>query len=92
MSDLLTLARQTETIQGYQLTSQTDMLTALTYITAGGYIGQISYTDQSTWLLYIQNASLNTHATATIGDWIIIENNAVVTVCPQDKFASLYHT
>lgn len=77
------------------------MFTALAYLTPGGGIAGSGYTGSITqqnsgtsgsvvWQLLINNITNNTSAFASIGDWIILENNALASVAKAANFASLY--
>ena len=101
MSSLVSLTRKAETVQGFQITAPSDMLVALQYIAPGGglagsgYTGRIEQQNQGTsgtvtWTLLITNPVTSTSAFANIGDWIILENNTLVTVAKSSNFATLY--
>ena len=93
MSSLVNLTPIATTVQGYQLTSATDMLTALTYLTTRGYTGVIncqSINSTITWSLALYDTKQNTSQTANVNDVIVIENGATATVVPAAKFSSLY--
>lgn len=92
---LVNLTRETETLQGYQLTSSQDMVAALEYLSAGGYTGTVNITKPGSTVvrqMWLQHVSSNTSQSANVGDWIVIKNNAIATVVPQAQFASQYHT
>lgn len=101
MSTLETLTRNAETVQGFQIQAPADMFTALSYlapgggITGAGYTGTINQQNTGTsgsvvWTLLLNNITTNTSAFASIGDWIILENNSLASVCKEANFASLY--
>lgn len=99
MSTLTTLTPVTATIQGFQIQVPADMLTALQYISPGGGLNSTAYggtvnsqntSGTATWTLLINNTQSNTSAMAKIGDYVILTNNSIVTICPQASFASLY--
>jgi hypothetical protein len=99
MASLVTLTPITATIQGFQIQVPADMLTALQYISPSGGLNSTAYggtvnsqnsSGTATWTLLINNTQANTSQTAKIGDYIILTNNSIVTVCPQASFASLY--
>ena len=103
MSTLVALTRKAETVQGFQILAPSDMLTALQYIAPGGglagtgYTGRIEQQNQGTsgtvtWTLLITNPVTSTSSFASIGDWIILENNTLVTVARSSNFATLYST
>jgi hypothetical protein len=91
------------TLQGFQIQSQADMNTALTYLAAGGGITGTGYTRSvdlrqpggtNTPLvcsLSIVDAN-GIQQLAFVNDWIILANNTVATVCKVANFAGLYHT
>lgn len=93
MSALVNLTPVAATIQGYQITSPADMLTALTYLTDHAYTGIINcriVNEAAEWSLAIYDTNQNTSQTAYVNDVIVIENGSTATVVPADKFASLY--
>lgn len=101
MSTIHTLTRNTETVQGFQIQAPADMFTALSYLTPGGgitgtgYTGTVNQTNTGTsatvvWTLLINNPITNTSAFASLGDWIILENNALASVAKAANFSSLY--
>jgi hypothetical protein len=92
---LVNVTRKTSTLQAYQLTSPDDMMAALKYIGAGNYTGSINANRVNgtlAWELWFSSPIQNTSQNAKIGDWIVIENNAVATAVPQANFANLYTT
>lgn len=93
MSTLVNLTPVAATIQGFQVTSPVDMLTALTYLTDHGYTGNINCQNANgavTWSLGIYDTNQNTSQTAYVDDVIVIENGSTATVVPAAKFTSLY--
>jgi hypothetical protein len=101
LASLETITRNAETVQGFQIQAPADMMTALTYLAPGGgitgtgYTGTINQTSTGTsasvaWTLLINNTSTNTSAFASIGDWIILENNTLASVCKEANFSTLY--
>jgi hypothetical protein len=96
MSSLVTITRNTETIQGYQIQQPADMLTALQYVsglTAAVYTGRIECDNSNgtaVWSLLINNTTTNTSQFGNLNDWVILENNAVVTICKAANFSALY--
>lgn len=91
MSSLINVTRQAETIQAYQLTSADDMHAALKYIQPGGYSGSVAVDATGTWTLYFQSTSTNAQTyVGHINDYVIIENNALASLCPAAKFGNLY--
>lgn len=94
MSELITVTRQADNLQGYQLTNAADMVAALQYLSAGGYTGHIncaSTEGSAVWTMGLQSPGQNVSQSATIGDWIIIKNNAVASVVPAAQFTQLYN-
>jgi hypothetical protein len=93
---LVTITANAVTLQGYQLTAYTDMLTALNYLVTlsnSPYTGLVQVTNPAgtpVWSLNLYNTKQNTSQTGYIGDHIILQNNAVATVCPAAQYASLY--
>ena len=93
---LVNLTRVAETIQGFQITSYADMATALNYIGGltgfqySGNINMINVNGTLTWQLQLNNQTNNSSSLALVNDIIIIENNALVSVCKEANFSSLY--
>jgi hypothetical protein len=101
MAGLVPLFNQTTTLQGFQITSQADMLTALGYLASGGGVTGAGYTGQinlqtanstNTWSLNLYDVTNNHSQTAMVGDWIILTNNTVAVVCKSANFAAQFHT
>jgi hypothetical protein len=99
MGTLVNLQQIATEIQGYQIQAPVDMFTALQYVsenlTNTSYTGSVSNNRNGTDLVYqllINNVVNNTSAVALVGDYIIIKNNALVSVCKSSDFASLYAT
>lgn len=77
------------------------MFAALSYLTPGGGIAGAGYTGSITqqsagtsgsviWQLLVNNVTTNTSAFASIGDWIILENNSLASVAKSANFSALY--
>jgi glutamate dehydrogenase/leucine dehydrogenase len=101
MAGLVPLFNQTTTLQGFQITSQADMLTALGYLANGGGVTGVGYTGQinlqtagstNTWSLNIYDVANNHSQTALVSDWIILTNNTVAVVCKSANFTAQFHT
>lgn len=101
MSGVIPIFRQTESIQGFQLLEPVDMLTALSYLVPGGgfgannYGGTINAQNQGTsamWQFVLTDVERGINSIAAIGDWIILENNVIASVCPAAIAPTLYHT
>lgn len=90
LSELVNLTQQVQTLQGYQLAAPEDMMAALKYLLGGGYTGSINCSDNGAWQMWLQRPTTNTSQSALIGDWIVIENNAVARVVPAALFAAQY--
>lgn len=71
---LINVTRKAETLQAFQLVTQTDMLTALTYLKDLGYTGSVRY-ESGTWTFTFQSADRSIGQSAGINDWIVIANN-----------------
>ncbi|MBO0676789.1 hypothetical protein JRC04_04855 [Mycolicibacterium sp. S2-37] len=95
------LSRKASTLVGFPLATPEDMHAALAYLAPGGGITGNGYTGSVTqqhsgsaptvvWRLLINNPITNASAFAEIGDVIVLENNAIASVCKQDNFESLY--
>lgn len=91
MSQLINLTQQVQTLQGYELAAPDDMLAALKYLQGGGYTGSINLSEGGDWQMWLQRPSSNTSQSALLGDWIVVENNAVARVVPASLFASQYN-
>jgi hypothetical protein len=92
---LVTITANPVTLQKFQLVTNNDMFTALTYLvglTASPYTGLVQVTNNGTliWSLNLYNTHQNTSQTAYINDYIILQNNTTATVCPAAQYASLY--
>lgn len=101
MAGLVPLFNQTTTLQGFQITSQGDMLSALQYLASGGGITGVGYTGQinlqtaagvNTWSLNLYDVANNHSQTAQVNDWIILTNNTVAVVCKSGNFTAQFHT
>jgi hypothetical protein len=94
MSSLITITANTTSLQGYQLTSYSDMISALSYLVglaSSPYSGQVSYNPTNTaWSLNLYNTHQNTSQTGYVGDWVILQNNTTANICPAAQFAALY--
>ena len=89
---IVNLTGNAVTLQGYQLTTVEEMLAALKYISAGGYVGTINLTRPSgvnVYEMYIAHPTAGSQ-NAKINDWMVIENASVAKVVPAASFASLY--
>lgn len=88
---IVSLTPQAATVQGFQLSSSADMWTALTWLSGHGYTGNIAYGQRGgtdTWWLTFTNGG--TSYAATVGDWVVVENSSVASVCKASVFANLY--
>lgn len=89
---LINITRKASTLQAEQLNAPSDMTDSLTYLSSRGYVGQISLSKVGstlTWQLVIQDVN-GTVSTGVIGDWLIIENDAIATIVPASKAPALY--
>ena len=95
MGTLVTIQRQTETIQGFQILVPQDMMDALNYLVGTlGYTGGINCNligGAHTWQLNFTGGGV-VQQVGGINDYIILENNAIATICPAANFSALYHT
>jgi hypothetical protein len=91
---LVNISRKASTLQAYQLSTPADMVTALAYLTARGYVGSISaYMSGAVlvWQLNLQLANNSGQAMSGItNDWVVIENDSIATVVPAAKATTLY--
>lgn len=92
MSQLIDLTQQVQTLQGYELATPDDMMAALKYLQGGGYTGSINLSESGAWQMWLQRTASNTSQSALIGDWIVIENNAVARVVPAAQFPNQFST
>jgi hypothetical protein len=94
VSSLITITANTTSLQGYQLTSYSDMMSALSYLvglTSSPYSGQVTYNPTTTaWSLNLYNTHQNTSQTGYVGDWVILQNNTTANICPAAQFSALY--
>ena len=87
-----------DTLQGWQLLTPDDMHSALEYLAAKGYTGSVnSLIDPGsgalTWQLILQSTTRKSSlAVAVINDWVIIENDAIASICPAEEFDARYQT
>lgn len=92
----VTVTRKPTNLKAVQLLTASDMHSALEYVTAltaGTYSGMVQSTNTAgtiTWQLLINNTTNNASAFAVIGDYIIIENQALVSVCKAADFPNIY--
>lgn len=91
---MVNVTRKAVTVQGYQLTSYTDMAAALNYVSGGNYVGSVSCTKANnvvTWELLIYSLSNNSsQQRGVIGSWVIIENGTVAKIVSDVEFTALY--
>lgn len=95
MSSLITISAKSVGLQGYQLTDSADMLAALTYMSGLGYTGVINcqiINGSVKWSMNFYNTAQNSSQVAQVGDWIVLENGSIASVCPAANFATLYAT
>ena len=90
---LVNITRKPSTLQGYQLATPADMTTALDYLKTRGYSGSISQTKSAgntVWTLTLQSDTGSNGQAGVIGDWVVIENDAVASIVSAAKAAQLY--
>ena len=90
---LVNVTRKAVTLQGFQLTSNIDMMTALAYVSQGNYAGTIYCTKVGqtvNWQLVIQSLVTNASQSGFINHWVIIENGTVVKIVSDTEFTALY--
>jgi hypothetical protein len=92
---LINVTRKPVTTQAFQLTAQTDMNTALIYLSTRGYSGEVACgknADGSVrWALIIRtDTGNNLQQIGNIGDWVVIENDSIATIFTAAKAAVLY--
>ncbi len=81
--------------QGFQLTSQQDMLDALNYLSTrpqpytGSINCQILDGAMTWWLTFVSPAGAGS-GTGYVGDWIILENGVNATVVKANEFGTFY--
>ncbi len=91
---LIEITRQPSTLHGYQLNPPTDMITALNYLSTRGYTGSVVLTkngnDPVVWTLTLQSGAGTSGQAGVTGSWVVIENDAIATIVPEDKAAAMY--
>lgn len=91
---LVTVTRKPVTLQGYQLTTPTDMLAALDYLKTRGYSGTISLYKNGATPTYtmqlVADAGNSAPQLGAINDWIVIENDTIANVVSAAKATVLY--
>jgi hypothetical protein len=94
---LTNLTRVTETIEGWELQQAPDMISVLDHIggLGGGatYSGSVQMNNAAgtiTWQLLINNTTANSSQFGVQNDWVIIENNAIVTIVKAADYASMF--
>lgn len=90
---LVTITRKPSTLQGYQLVTPADMVTALSYLSTRGYSGGINCNKaggNTVWQINLQADSGAVGQQGLINDWIVIENDAIATIVPAAKAAAMY--
>lgn len=71
---MATVQRKPVDLTGWQLTDQTDMVTALTALKRQGWRGAISYDDQAdVWRLELNADQPARQIVASIGDWLVLD-------------------
>lgn len=91
---LVNITRKPVSLQGYQLTSPTDMLAALSYLSSRGYSGGVNCFKQAgntVWQMSLVGdvAGLGAQM-GNVGDWIVIENDTVASIISATKAAQIY--
>ena len=87
---LVTITRKAEALQSYKLNSPGDMVAALLYMVPGGYSGNVGVGTDGVWGMTFSNANANVGQAARIGDYIIVTNGVLASVCTEADYAILY--
>lgn len=88
---LVNLTREPDSLQGYRLITPANMREALEYLNASGYSGTINCTPTGEWTMGLTSPGQTSAASAHIGDWIVLKNNAAAEVVTAAAFDSLYN-
>lgn len=90
---LITITRKPSTLQGYQLVTPSDMVTALNYLSSRGYSGSVSMSKNGGapfWTFSLQSDTGSNGQSGVINDWVVIENDAVATIYTAAKAAAMF--
>ena len=90
MGQLVTIYRQPETLQAFQLVAYSDMADALNYLQSKGHTGHITVDGNGNWQLWFQSTVQDTSYTAGINDWVIVKNQTIGSTVPNSQAAQLY--
>lgn len=90
MGQLVTIYRQPETLQAFQLVTYSDMADALNYLQAKGHTGHITVNGSDGWQLWFQSTVQDTSYTAALNDWVVIKNGTLGSTVPNAQAAQLY--
>lgn len=94
MAGLVNLTLKAVTLQGFQLTADTDMHTALSYLSGLGYAGGVTVghdaSGTAVWQMWFQGSQDTTTQNAAIGDIIVIKNGQIASALTLAQFNSLY--
>lgn len=89
MGELVTVTRNPEVLQGFQIESSLDMHTVLDWAASKGYSGHLNIDANGNRTMSITSPN-GVAQPARIGDWAVIKNDTAVTLVPQEHAASLY--
>ena len=71
---MIELQRKSASVQGWNLTNQTEMLDALSHLSGSGWRGAISFNSVSaTWRLELNADSPTRQIIADTGDWLVLD-------------------
>lgn len=91
---LVDITRKPVALQGFQLTSESAMVSALAYLAPKGYSGGVNCfknDNNVVWQMSLQSDTNSLGAQiGNIGDWIVVENDTLATIVPAAKAAELY--
>lgn len=88
--DIVNLSRNQEVLQGGQIQNSLDMHTVLDWGSSHGYIGHINLDNNGSWTMGLTAPGGNTSQSGTIGDWVVLKNNATITLVPAAQAPALY--
>lgn len=91
---LIDLEKNEITAQGQVLETPEIMLEMLKLARSGGYTGNIDGSEMvdgvEVWRLYLNHPATSTTQSGVLGDWFVIENNAIARIMSPDQGALVY--
>lgn len=89
MGEIVSLTRNTEVLQGFQIQTSLDMHTVLDWAAGKGYMGHLNVDGGGNWTMSLTSPS-GAAQPAALGDWAVIKNDTVITLVPQSQAGGLY--